>query len=543
MIKVFRLLRPSRRLLALALLALLVAETCPFIYPLLLQRILDGGAIHGSTQDFWRWILAYAALVMVHSVFLFGRTFTGQRLSIDVTYHLRLRLFHHLQRLPLRFLQQTPVGSTMTRLSSDVDAFGTLFSEGFLEIVGSILLLFLSVGVMLSMDWRLGLATLVFFPALFGISAWFRARFRSLQTRFRNELASLNAFLQETLNGVVIIQTFSRLSWMQQLFQIRNQAFRKVTLSYARHYAGFFPLIQSLSDLSLVTCYAAALWLIGRGQLSVGTLVAFAWFASIYSRPLRDLSDRINTLQTALAAGDRTAEFLAQPEEATPQGGVQIHPHSDIPALSFREVYFAYPEGSSVLHGLSFDLAPRESVALTGTTGCGKSTTLQLALRFLVPQQGRIQIFGEDLSRIDVDSLRAQVAWLGQDPFLFPASIADNICLGHPYETSRFSEVCRRAQLEPWLVTLPEGVDTLVGTGGRGLSSGQRQLIAYARALYQDPAILLLDEPSASLDASTEHALQLALRELLVGRAALIVSHRPASITACDREMHLPEGV
>jgi ATP-binding cassette subfamily B protein len=542
--RITKILRPNSRLLMSALVALFFAESFPFLYPLVLRQIIDGSVFAGDFPLLLRWIFLYSGVVVAHSLFLYLRILFGQHLAIGTTHALRLRMFAHLQKLPLQYFQKTPVGGLMTRLTNDVDAFGALFSDGFLELFSNVTLLIFSMAVMLWMDWRLGLATLIFFPVLLAISAWFRTRFRTLQSQYRAELASLNSFLQESLNGLGVVRVFGKQQWLLGFFRNRNDAYTHVSLRYGRRYAGFFPLVQTFSDLSLVSCYVAAIWLIGRGELTAGTLAAFAWIASIYSRPLRDLSDRINTLQNALAAGDRVVEFLETPPEPAPVGSgiVSKLEHHGSNALDFKNLQFAYNPGNNVLHGISFSVPVGARVALVGPTGCGKSTCLQLILRFLEPASGSIDLFGVPLGQIQATELHRQIAWLGQDPFLFPGTIAENISLGRAWNEVLFLDICKRAQILKMIESFPLGRNTLVGTGGTELSSGQRQLVAYARALYQDPAILLLDEPTASIDASTEWELNLALQELLQGRTALIVSHRASSIAVCDRVICMRQG-
>ena len=537
----FSMLRPNRRMILWALITLFCAEVFPFLYPWVFAHILDGKAWSAHPEQLHQWLLLYGLLVIGHSLFLYLRSVFGQYLSIDTTHSLRLRVFEHLRNLPVSYFQKNAVGTIMSRTTNDVDTIGGIFGDGILELVSNVVLLLFAVVFMLWQDWRLALATLVFFPVMLLISSWFRTHFRSLQTRYRAELASLSAYLQEALNGVGIIQVYRRQARLQVRFRSRNFAYTQVARQYAHRYASFFPLVQTFSDLSLLTCYAAGLYLIGHGSLTTGTMVAFAWYASIYSRPLRDLSDRMNTLQTGLAAGDRVREFLEIPVEICPTKQAILHRDGSCPALQCQQVFFAYDPSKPVLQDFNLSVMRGQTVALVGATGCGKSTALQLMVGFIQPTQGRSLLWGADVCSIHpVDRVKT-LAWLGQDPFLFPGTIAENICMALPFEEGRFLDVCARAQLHSMLASLPLGRATKVGTGGQELSTGQRQLVAYARTLYQDPEILLLDEPSASIDATTEHLLHLALRELLRGRTALLVSHRIASIAACD-EVHFIQG-
>lgn len=537
-----RTLSPRPALLSGASVSLLLAELFPFCYPLILAQTLD--QLQGKANPI-AWdilLLAYLTVVVLHSISLYLRIYLGQRLSIECNHNLRKRVFTHLQRLPIQVIQKTPVGNWMSKVTNDTETYGNIFSEGILELGSNLALLVFSIAFMLVLDWKLALATMVTLPFMIFVSAWFRNQFRYLQARFRESLAGLTGFLQEALNGVEIVQVFRKQNLVYQEYESTNRAYMDLSLRYATRYAGFFPLIQSLSDLSLIACYTAGIWLIASGNISIGMLAAFAWYASIFSRPLRDISDRINSIQTSLAAGDRVREFLALPyeqQEAIPPG--RFRKDSDA-AIQFEQVHFNYEPGKPVIQGIDFLLRAGSTTALVGTTGCGKSTTLQLLNGFLTPCSGQVGVFGENPCTVSPDTLHKEVAWLSQEPFLFAGSLLENICLGREYDELKFRKVCLQSQIQTLLERLPHGKDTKVGSGGHEISSGQRQLVAYARALYQDPAILLLDEPSSAIDSDTGHKLETALVELMKGRTALIVSHRLSSAMICDRVLVMEAG-
>lgn len=535
-------LSPRPGLLTGASVSLLLAELFPFCYPLVLAQALD--QLQGKANPIaWEILLfAYLSVVALHSISLYMRIYLGQRLSIECNHNLRKRVFSHLQRLPLKAIQKTPVGNWMSKVTNDTETYGNIFSEGILELGSNLALLVFSIAFMLVLDWKLALATMVTLPFMIFVSAWFRSQFRNLQARFRESLAGLTGFLQEALNGIEIVQVFRKQSLVYQEFESTNRAYMDLSLRYATRYAGFFPLIQSLSDLSLIACYTAGIWLIASGNISIGMLAAFAWYASIFSRPLRDISDRINSIQTSLAAGDRVREFLALPQDQqSAKTENQSNRNSDV-AIHFEQVHFHYEPGKPVLQGIDFALLRGSTTALVGTTGCGKSTTLQLLTGFLIPTSGQVRVFGECPSAIDNDSLHEEVAWLSQEPFLFAGTLVENICLGREFDELKFRKVCLQSQIQALMERLPQGKDTKVGSGGYEISSGQKQLVAYARALYQDPAILLLDEPSSAIDSDTGHKLETALVELLKGRTALIVSHRLSSTMICDRVLVMDAG-
>lgn len=538
---IFKILSVDKRLLWGAMIFLIGSEAMPLAYPILFQRMIDG-ALNQMTSSLPYWIMLYACVVLLHSLFLYFRIFLGQCMAFKATHGLRLRLFEHLKKIPIQYFQKTPVGNTLTRLGSDTDSCGSFYSDGFLELFSNLALLLFSILVMFSYDARLALMTMVFFPFMVGISAWFRILFRKLQYQYRNELSSLNSFLQESLSGLSIIRVFARQEWILEQFRTINQNYKKISLLYAKRYAGFFPIVQSFSDLSLVACYAGVLIIIKDESLSAGTITAFAWIASIYTRPLREISDRINTLQSAMAAGDRIQEFLEIPVDPSVHAPlVDLDPAAQR-SIEFRNVHFAYRKDQPVLKDLSFSISRGSRVALVGMTGCGKSTVLNMLLKFVEPSQGTVFLQGSPIGSIPTSQLFQKIAWLGQDTYLFPGTLKDNIVLGQEFNGDRLQDVCRSAQIFDWIESLPHGMETVVGPHGQDLSMGQRQLVAYARVLYQSPEILLLDEPTASIDSQTEHALNKALEEVLKNRTALIVSHRPATIAACDRILILHQG-
>ncbi len=538
-----RLLNANRWMLATAILSLLLAEIFPFLYPWILAQILDTPVDLQDKTFILYWVILYGIITIFHSLFLFLRMWLGQRIGIDAAHKIRLLIFKRMQELPIGYFRKTPIGNTMSRMTADVENFSSILGDGILELLSNILLIVVASIFMISTHWKLGLATLTLFPVLFLITNLYRKKFRQIQVQHRQTLASLTSFLQESLQGAPLLQIFRKLSCLRIQFKRINWQYRRISEKYAFQYAGFFPLVQSLSDLSLLICYAVGVYLITHDTLSMGTMVAFAWYASIYTRPLRDLSDRITSLQTGLASGERIQDFL---NEVNPQES--LNPPLPFPTLrgsdsiEFLGINFQYHPEKSVLHGFDLRIPIGKTLALAGATGCGKSTVLQLLLCLIHPQKGLILVGGCDVNHFSKEDLYKNLAWLGQDPFLFPGTFAENICLEYPWDEKRLKTALAHAQLDAWVSSLPQGVNTILMGSGILPSVGQKQLISYARVLYQNPQILLLDEPSASLDAQTEHDLHIALQNLLRDRTAILVSHRIASLSACDQVAFLREG-
>lgn len=541
---IVKLLNPPKLWMVLTLICLLISEMCPFAYPWIFRQLLDHQEV--LSYSFFNWSFSllkmYGLIVIVHGVMLYGKTILAQWIGFRSTHLLRLQIYNQIMRQPLRFFKKTPVGQLMTRMGSDVDATGTLLSEGILEILSNVLLIVTAAAVMIQMDVYLASATLIFFPLIIWVSNHYRLRFRKMQKLFRKELASLNTFLQESLHGAYLIQLFHKHSYFKQMFSRRNNAYVRWGLRWSSSYASFFPAIQTLSDLSLIATYAVGLWLIAKDYQSAGTLAAFAWIASIYSRPLRDLSDRISHLQNALASGDRILDLLSQVNQQS--GNASGHIGEDFRhEFTVQHLSFRYLEkGPMVLKDLNFHIPAGQITGIAGLTGGGKSTLLSLLTRMYSPTQGSILFRGLPLEQTDTELFRSQISFLPQESYVFPTSLQENILLGRPLEPEWFWTVCDQMQLTPFIRSWKQQEQTLLGTQGIQLSTGQRQLLSFARALYQKPSVILLDEPTSSMDSVTESLVRSAMRQLLKARTVILVSHRLSSLSLAHQVLFLQEG-
>ncbi|HDC92912.1 MAG TPA: ABC transporter ATP-binding protein, partial [Candidatus Acetothermia bacterium] len=483
--------------------------------------------------------LVFLGLLLVRFFLSYGQVYTlqyaGQRIMADM----RREIFSHILRLPMSFLDKQPVGRLVTRATNDVAAINEMFTQGLVNLVQDI---FMMVGVMVIMfrlEARLALLVLAFSPVLYGLAAWFRVRARSAYREARKRLARLNAYLQEALSGIQIIQLFLQEVRSFRRFAEINRDYYGAQMRSLLVFSVFGPAISAMQHIAI----ALLIWYGGRGVLSgtltLGALVAFTSYVRMFFRPLSDLSERYNIFQAAMAAAERILGLLDRPREET---GAEV-----LPALrgeiEFRDVWFAYNDKEWVLKGVSFRVRPGERVAIVGPTGSGKTTVVNLLLGLYRPQRGKILIDGVDLGELDLEAFRKRVAIVPQDVFLFAGDILENIRLwDERVPPERVELAARRVGLEELLSRLPRGFSTDVRERGARLSLGERQLISLARAVVADPRILILDEATSSIDSHTEALVQRSLHELMQGRTTIAIAHRLSTIRDMDRVLVLHEG-
>ena len=471
-----------------------------------------------------------------------------QRVGQQTMYDMRGEIFGHIQRLPMSYFDRNPVGRLVTRVTTDVDALNDLFAAGVVTMINDFFLLAVMVGVLLFLNWRLALAALSVLPLIFVVTMVFRKYVRDANRRIRTAIARINAFLQEYISGMSIVQIFNREQKAKEEFEHRNQdnmrAWRDAILAYAL----FYPAVEILS----VAAIALIFWVGGlrvlSNSLTLGVLVAFMQYAQRFFRPIQDLSEKFNILQSAMAASERIFKLLDEPLTVTsvPNAIRLEQPGGEI---EFRNVWFSYRNVSDpadedwVLRDVSFRVAPGQSFAIVGHTGAGKTTLISLLLRFYDIQHGQILLDGIDIRLLDMQDLRRQFGIVLQDPFLFTGTIESNIRLGTPGITRATVEhAVEQIGLGEFVGGLPEGVATDVNERGSTLSVGQRQLINFARALAHNPRFLILDEATSSVDTKTEIQIREALDRLLSGRTALVIAHRLSTIQHADRILVLHKG-
>jgi len=466
--------------------------------------------------------------------------YVGQRVMAD----LRTQMFNHLQRLSIGFFSRTPVGRLVTRVTNDVDALNELISSGVVAIFGDIFTLFGIMGIMLWMDWRLALVTFSVLPFVYAVTERFRSRSREAYRAVRTRLARINAFLSEQIMGMTVTQLFNQEARSQRNFDALNTSHLEANLDATWNFSQFYPTIQFLGFVGV----AVLLWYGGgqviRSAATLGVLIAAIQYAERFFDPIRDLSDKFNILQAAMASSERIFRVLDEPV-TVPDRPDPIPLPRVRGRIEFRDVWFAYEDDAVwALRGVSFAIEPGERVAFVGHTGAGKTSIINLLARFYDPQRGAVLLDGVDVRRVRQRELRRHISVVQQDVFLFAGTIADNIRLGTPEITDdQVRRAAERVGADRFITALPKQYETELRERGAGLSVGQKQLIAFARALAFNPDILLiLDEATSSVDTETEALIQEAMETAVRGRTAIIIAHRLSTVQHADRILVLHKG-
>ena len=540
-------LRPYRLPVASALLMLLAGAALEVVGPWLVQIAIDEAI---PARDLRLLALLAAAYVAANALaFLLQyldellTTWLGQ----SVMYDLRTEIFAKLQRADLRFYDRNPVGRLMTRITSDVETLNDLFSSGVVTVFGDLFTLFFIVAVMLRMDWRLALVTLAVLPFVVLVAFVFRARIREAYRDIRVRLARINSFLHERITGMRVVQLFNREQADARRHEQINRDYLEAHLRSITYYALFFPVVEVFTAIAL----ALIIWYGGgeivQGAVTVGVVAAFLQYARRFFRPIQDLSEKYNLLQAAMASSERVFRLLDREEELTdPAHPVALPPHTR-GEIEFRDVWFAYGQREDgapdwVIKRLSFRAAPGEHIAIVGHTGAGKTTIINLLMRFYDVQKGEIRLDGVPIRRIRMHDLRARIGLVLQDVFLFSEDVRYNVRLGAPLSEERVREAAQRVGADRLVQRLPRGYDQPLGERGTSLSVGERQLVSFARALAFDPPILVLDEATSSVDSEIEAQIKAATDELLEGRTSLVIAHRLSTVQEADRILVLHHG-
>ena len=508
-----------------------------YISPALSHKISFNAAFHGIL-----WIsIAFLATLILSFTFQYGQVRIMQSVGQETMYDLRKEIFGHLQRLPMGYFDRTPVGRLVTRVTTDVDALNDLFAAGVVAMVNDFFFLVAAIIYMLKLNWRLAFAAFAVLPLMLGVTWLFRNSVRDANRLIRTGVARINAFLQEHISGMSVIQLFNRERKAQEQFKVLNHEYNMAFKKAIKAYALFYPAIDLLSSSG----YAMIFWFGGlrqlAGALKIGVVAEFYMYSQQFFMPIQDLSEKFNILQSAMAASERIFKLLDEPLTVqSAENAVRIEaPRGEI---EFKNVWFAYRGGENpkeedwVLRDVSFRVAPGQNIAIVGHTGAGKTTIIQLLLRFYDIQRGEILLDGVNIKDLQLQELRRFFGIVLQDPFLFSGTIESNVRLGTETITREDVEnALREVGLGSFVASLTHGVATEVTERGSTLSVGQRQLISFARALAHNPRFLILDEATSSVDTQTESLIRSALDRLLAGRTALVIAHRLSTIQHADR--------
>jgi ATP-binding cassette subfamily B protein len=464
--------------------------------------------------------------------------YTGQRVMQD----LRMELLAHVQRMSLKFFDKQPVGGVMTRLIGDVEVLNEMVTSGVVSILGDLFMLLGIMGILLWMNLKLALVVFLVLPLIFYASQLFRKKVRASFRQIRSRMAKINAFLQENISGMSIVQVFCREQRNMEQFKKINGDYLEAYLKTILYYALFFPALEIMSALAL----ALIVWYGGgqvlQGVLTFGVLVAFIEYTQRFFRPINDLSEKYNILQSAMAASERIFKLLDTKSDIHPPA--KPRPVEQLTqGIDFQNVWFAYNGNDYILKDLSFRVDKGQSVALVGLTGAGKTSIISLLTRFYELSQGRIAIDGQDLRQLDLQQWRSKVSLVQQEPFLFSGNILSNIRLGREdISLEQVEQAARKANAHQFISQLPHGYYEPIQERGANLSAGQRQLIAFARALVFDPQLLILDEATSSVDSQTEALIQGALEKLMQERTSIVIAHRLSTVQRANNIIVLEHG-
>ncbi len=540
--RLLKYVRPYWKVLVGVSLLLLMRTGLNLLPPLVQKQVVDQVIGEG---DLSRLPLMIGGLIGIHAVMQavnFGDMYVRHAVGERFIFDLRVRIYDHLQRLSLSFYESTSTGELMSRVTNDVNALEQFVTHGIALTAVDLLRLVGASAVLLALNRKLALITLVPLPFV-ALGLWvFNHRARPIYRRVRDRLGDINASLQDKLAGIRVVQAFEQEEEELRQFRDVSRGYLQERILAIRTWSAFFPALHFVSALGGVLVLGFGARMVVNEQLTLGTLVAFLSYVVSFYEPVRRLTEVDNTFQQAIAAGERIFELLDTESEiqnvpdAMPLDEVEGH-------VAFDHLHFRYGDGDKVLEDVTFEIAPGRMVALVGPSGAGKTSIANLLCRFYDPDSGRVRVDGHDIRQVDVQSLRQHIAVVPQDTFLFNTSVCENLRYGKPDASdAEMVDAAKAAYAHEFIRELPDGYDTEIGERGVKLSGGQKQRLALARAILADPRILILDEATSSVDAEAEYLIQRALKQVLTGRTALVIAHRLSTIRDADKIIALEEG-
>lgn len=539
--RIFALAGPYKKSIWLATILTLVGAVLAPWRTDLIRLTLDEEVAKGDMQGLINMTLLMIALLLINTAINFWQGYVTAWLGQVVIKDLRLKVYDFISRVKLRYFDRTPVGTMVTRTVNDIEALANIFSEGLIVISGDILQIIVILYFMFSVDWRLTLVSLTVMPLLLLAAYVFKEKVKKSFTDVRNAVANLNAFVQEHITGMQIVQIFNREKEEYRRFKKINSEHRDANIRSVMYYSVFFPVVEIITALAtgLVVWYGVK-EIVGGG-ITYGVIVTFILFINQFFRPIRQLADRINTLQMGMVSAERVFKLIDDEELTEATGGYK--PEKVRGEVEFKNVWFAYNEEEWVLKDISFKVEEGKSLALVGATGAGKSSIVNLINKFYPINKGEILVDGRNVNDYDINSLRSNIAVVLQDVFLFSGSVAANINLYDDHiSRDKIIEAAKLVGAHGFISRLPGGYDFNVMERGSSLSTGQRQMISFIRALAADPKILILDEATSSVDSETEELIQHAIEVLMQGRTSIAIAHRLSTIQHADNILVLDKG-
>ena len=540
--RLLKYVKPYKKYVIIAILMnILVAALGP-VRPYLTKIAFDDNIKNSDFNGLLTICGILLASLILQAAIQYFLTYYTELMGQKIVYDLRVQIFSHVQKLALRYFDKTPVGRTVTRVTNDVDSLNEMFSSGIVSVFSDVFVIVWIFIFMFAMAWDLSLVTLSVMPALIYATFLFRKKVREIYRDVRLHLARLNSYMQERVTGMNVVQIFSKEKDELKKFSSINNDNKMVNIRSIFYYAVFFPAVEMLSIISI----ALIIWYGGgeviQSRLTVGVLIAFFQYTEMFWRPVRDLSEKYNILQTAMASSERIFKLLddktiiENPDNPTQLPTVRGE-------IEFKDVWFAYNPEDYVLRNVSFSINPGETIAIVGATGAGKTSIINILTRFYDIAKGSITLDGIDIRNLDKRDLRRYISIVLQDVFLFSGTIRSNINLGNEKITDeQIIEAAKTVGAHKFISQLPNGYNEVVKEKGATLSVGQKQLISFARALAYNPQILILDEATSSVDTETEQLIQNAIEKLLVGRTSIVIAHRLSTIQNADKILVMHKG-
>ncbi len=538
--RVMRLAIPYRRIFTLCTITAIILIPLNILRPYLIELIVDNNIRSNDHSGLSTMIMIFVGVIVLTVLFQYFFIYNTNYLGQSIVRDLRNKVFQKIVKFKLSYFDRTPIGQSTTRTISDVEAINKIFTDGLITIISESLMIIAVLSFLFYTSWVLGLICLILLPILILATYVFKEKIRVAFTKVRNELSDMNAFVQEHISGIKIVQIFNAEKQEYKKFKAINQRYTRANLDAVLYYAVFFPFVELIYALSL----AVMVWLgtsnIISGYVTFGELVAFPIYLNMLYRPIRLLADRINTLQMGLVASERVFKILDKDFKIENSGTLDGEIKGNI---QFEKVHFSYVDDVPVLQDISFEIEQGETLAIVGATGSGKSTIINLICRFYEKNKGNILVDDKPIEQFDLDSLRKNVGIILQDVFLFSGTVTDNISLRN--EEVSFETIKKSAELigaHEFIEKLPKQYDFQVSERGGSLSMGQRQLISFVRALVFDPRILILDEATSSIDPESESLIQYAIEKLITKRTSIIIAHRLSTIRHADKVIVLERG-